>query len=240
MKQPLLGRAVRSASVFFITFRKQWYVKFVTIKLFVASSLRRCSGLVYKVGGCVDGGFSGVFRFSYVSRNEGRSREENREKRKREWKFLSFSSHDSSRGLRCLPSFRATNSPENRLLCRLSYLPNKNKTTKQTREKRNFTSPERLKIYYLKVERDNIDGNRRGPRKVLKCSSQKSLREEEPWYPENLPKKQNYYYGKANKTNCSVIKFELTGGIPCSIHFSMNWTRATRSVTQDASGLSDG
>ena len=73
-----------------------------------------------------------------------------------------------------------------------------NKTNKQTRKKRIFTSPDRLKICYLKVKRDNIDGYRRGSRKVLKCSGQKSLRKEEPWYPENLPKKQSYYYGKAN------------------------------------------
>ena len=82
-----------------------------------------------------------------------------------------------------------------------------NKTNKQTRKKRIFTSPDRLKICYLKVKRDNIDGYRRGSRKVLKCSGQKSLRKEEPWYPENLPKKQSYYYGKANiRKNCFEIK----------------------------------
>ena len=86
MKQPLLGREVRSASVFFITFRKQCYVN-----------------------------------FEY-------------------------------------------------------NLPNKNKTNKQEKKGNSTTV---LKICYLKVKRDNIDGYRRGSRKVLKCSGQKSLREEE-------------------------------------------------------------
>ena len=84
-------------------------------------------------------------------------------------------------------------------------------TTNAQEEKANFTIVP--KICYLEVKRDNIDGYLRGSRKVLKCSGQKSLREKEPWYPENLQKKQNYHYGKAStgKIKCSVIIWTYWG-----------------------------
>ena len=68
-------------------------------------------------------------------------------------------------------------------------------------------------LIYLKIKRNDIDGNRRRSRIVLKGSSQKSLRKEESWYPEDLQEskmKNSEQCFSSSFTRCKKIRFSLS------------------------------